>query len=288
MSGSPSKIIGTETILLGEQFLGVRDKIEDDPRFANMRQLCTFDAGATSLTFKTEHIHPKAKRKATPVMLLFSNPHPLSVQAGMFLSEPRSSLFWRRLFDCAALEAPESLDDAIDNWDDASPAVLAQHLLGGEYGGDVLLHFDCMEALPTNQYADLSRLFLGADGKELRKQQLLDPGLERLAQISEEASILHWIVFSAEAFRTIVGHRAAGKDAPRRIRSALDEHIVSGDTREFWRSLEDLHHVVNVGGREITVYLGLIARAKNWKAEGGRRYFTLMLDRIFRQILTGT
>ena len=288
MGRSPSPIIGTRTILLGEQYPCVRDKIEEEPRFADMRQICTFDSDATSLTFKTEHIHPEAKRKAMPVMLLFSNPHPLSVQAGMFLSEPRSSLFWRRLFDCAVLEAPKALDNAIDNWDDASPGVLARHLLGGEYGGDVLLHLDCMEALPTNQYADLSRLFLGAGGQELRKQQLLDPGLERLVQVSEEAGIRHWIVFSVQAFRTVVGDKTTGKNAPRRICAALKEHIATGDTREFWRSLEDLHHVVNVEGREISVYLGLIARAKNWKAQDGRRYFTLMLDRIFQQILTGT
>ena len=60
---------------------------------------------------------------------------------------------------------------------------------------------------------------------------------------------------------------------------------MSGETGKFWRSLADLHHVVRLGGQEVSVYLGLIARAKNWKAEGGRRYFTLMLDMIFEQIL---
>ena len=288
MSRPLSPIIDTRTILLGEQYLRVRDKIEDEPCFADMRQLCTFDANARSLTFKTEHIHPKAKHGTTPVLLLFSNPHPLSVQAGMFLSEPRSSLFWRRLFDCKALDLPEALDDAIDTWNDNSPDVLARHLLEGEYGGDVLLHLACLEALPTNQYIDLSRLFTGTDGRSLRKRQLLEPGLERLVQVSENAGIRHWIVFSVKAFRMVVGDRAAGKYAPRRICAALDEHIASREIWEFWKSLADLHHVVNLGGHEVSVFLGLIARAKNWKAPNGRRYFTLMLDRIFQQILTST
>ena len=82
-----------------------------------------------------------------------------------------------------------------------------------------------------------------------------------------------------------MGDRAAGKYAPRRIRTAINEHITTGDTREFWKSLADLHHVVNLGGHEVSVFLGLIARAKNWKAADGRRHFTLMLDKIFEQIL---
>lgn len=285
MSKLPGSIIESQTITLGRQFHDVRGKIEGEPMFADMMRLCTFDGRSQSVRFQTERIHPPALDGRNSVLLLFSNPHPLSVLTGMFLSEPRSRVFWRRLFDCQDLEPPAALAHAIDHWDDRSPAVLTQHLLTGQHGGKLLLHFDCLEALPTNQYADLSKLFRGKSSRELRQHQLQEPGLERLELASEVADISHWVVFSVQAFRKVVGDRSVGKYAPKRICAAIEEHISSGDTEKFWRSLDDLHQVVQIGGREISVFLGLIARAKNWRTSNGLRYFTLMMDRIFAQVL---
>ena len=49
------------------------------------------------LHFLTERIHPKDTAGKRPrAMLLFSNPHPDSVERGLFMSEPRSRGFWAK------------------------------------------------------------------------------------------------------------------------------------------------------------------------------------------------
>jgi hypothetical protein len=233
----------------------------------------------------TESIHPnRHPGRRTPVLLLFSNPHPLSVRAGMFLSEPRSRSFWRRLFDSSALRAPASLNAAIDHWTEDSPQLLARHLFDGDYSSNLLLHLDCLEPLPTNQYADLNRLFPGPAGRKLRQNLLYTPGLRRLASLSRTSRCHHWLVFSVQAFRKLSGDPNAAKNAPRRICRALDQWLESGDTARFWDTLADTRATLDLGGQPAHLHLPLIARAKHWQAKNSQRYFTLMLDRIFEAI----
>jgi hypothetical protein len=147
------------------------------------------------------------------------------------------------------------------------------------------LFFDCLEALPTNQYSDLNKLFPGKNGRALRRRVLQDSGFRNLIQVSEQKNINSWVVFSAEAYRIVVGDRSAAKDAPNRICSAIDHYFSDHDKSRFWDSLADLRTTVNYEAHSFRVYLSLIARHKYRKAENGERYFTVMLDRILEEIL---
>ena len=83
-------IIREQTIQLGREYKTIKQTITTTEQFSHLAAICSFDPRRQSLTFKTEKIHPlKTKPRTTPVLLLFSNPHPRSVAAGMFLSEPR-------------------------------------------------------------------------------------------------------------------------------------------------------------------------------------------------------
>ena len=246
------------------------------PKFYNTSKICNFSKDEKSLTFQTEKIHPKFKKnKLIPIMMLFSNPHPLSVQTGLFLSDPRSRLFWKRLFQCSAMNPSENLMNAISNWKNDPPKILIEFLLNGGYSDKFILFFDCLEELPTNQYSDLKKLFSGEIGRNLRKQVLQNPGLGNLVQISKRHQIKSWIVFSAEAYRYIVGKKNIAKYAPKRICNSINTYISKKDINEYWKSLKDLKCKISLNNYEITVYLSLIARCKNWKTQNGQRYFTI-------------
>ncbi|MFC1552835.1 hypothetical protein ACFL6P_09780 [Candidatus Latescibacterota bacterium] len=94
-----SRIIKEQKIF--EHFDSIKSIIQNNDLFINLSNICRFIDDEKSLIFKTEKIHPETiDEKAISILFLFSNPHPLSVKAGMFLSEPYSRLFWKRIFEC--------------------------------------------------------------------------------------------------------------------------------------------------------------------------------------------
>lgn len=144
-------IIQQQTINLNGHYDVIEERIKTNKKFSNLEQICSFNNQQRSLTFKTEKIHPTDYSSDTkPVILLFSNPHPLSVNAGMFLSEPSSRAFWKRLFSCDCLHPDQQLKEAINEWSDNTIQILNQHLLSPTYSKKITLFFDCLEPLPTN------------------------------------------------------------------------------------------------------------------------------------------
>lgn len=278
-------IIREQKIILNDQYDSIKTRIKRLDDFVNLASICSFNDEQESLTFKTEKIHPEITGdKFTSLMFLFSNPHPLSVKAGLFLSEPRSRSFWQRLFECNHINPPEKIMKAIKNWTSSTPEILSDCLLKGEYDSKFRLFFDCLESLPTNQYGDLKKLFQTKKGRTLRQFVLQAPGLQNLIEISQQNNIRTWIAFSVEAYRYLVGDKDIAKNAPKRICQAVDAYLEDGDTLKFWDSLKDLKRTIPHGTDSITVYLALIARCKDWKTKNGERYFTIMLNQIFDQI----
>ena len=279
-------IISEQTILLREQYDFIKTTINQDDDFKNLLKICRFNDEQKTLTFKTEKIHPENTEKMySSIMFLFSNPHPLSVKTGIFLSEPRSRSFWQRLFECKHITVPEKIEKVITNWDSETPEILSEYLLNSEYSGRIKLFFDCLEALPTSQYGHLKKLFPKKTGQALRKQALQNPGLQNLVDVSQQNNIKSWIVFSAEAYRYLVGETDVAKNALKRICMAIDDCLENNDTLKFWDSLKDLKRTVQYETCSITVYLALIARCKNWKTKNSEKYFTIMLNQILDDIL---
>lgn len=280
-------IIRKQEIILNDQYDSIKTRIKQLDDFINLSIICSFNDEQKSLTFKTEKIHPEITGdKFTSLMFLFSNPHPLSVKAGLFLSEPRSRSFWQRLFECNHINPPKIIKKAIKNWTSSTPEILSDCLLKGEYDSKFRLFFDCLESLPTNQYRDLKKLFQTKTkkGRSLRQFVSQTPGLQNLIKTSQQNNIQTWIVFSVEPYRYLVGEKNIAKNAPNRICKALDVFLEDGDTLKFWDSLKDLKSKIQHGTDSITVYLSLIARCKNWKTKSGERYFTVMLNQIFHEI----
>jgi hypothetical protein len=288
MGNQNMSIIRQQTINLEDHFDTIKESIQTNKKFSNLKQICSFNSQQRSLTFKTEKIHPTDYSSDTkPVMLLFSNPHPLSVNAGMFLSEPSSRAFWKRLFSCDCLHPDQQLKKAIYEWSDDTIGILTQDLLSPTYSEQITLFFDCLEALPTNMYSHLATLIPNiGKTKGFRKKVLQVSGKEQLATISEQHNITSWIVFSVKAYRNIVGEDNIGKYAPKRIPKAIDDYLLNQDSRLFWDQLSDLKSTITVRGKKISVYLSLIARSKEHTASTGEYYFTVMLDQIMNDIIS--
>jgi len=121
-----------------------------DPR------LISFNDQEKSVTFTSERLIPTTTNKRPRVMLLFSNPHPHSVQQGMFLSPStrgQESLFWPVMYDAGWLPIPK---------EDRTPDNLRDICLNVDYEGPFEFIFYCYYAFPTNYPEDICKIF----GKE--------------------------------------------------------------------------------------------------------------------------
>lgn len=127
------------------EYQSVKGKLESNPDFLSLRKIIlSFDDAGKTITYLTEEITPEHKgAERTKVLLLFKNPHPDSVAAGLFLSEPHSQDFWKRLFEVdynRSLLPMLNRPDWIDN--------LADTLLTGKYDSPFLYYFRCLRKLP--------------------------------------------------------------------------------------------------------------------------------------------
>ena len=136
----------------------VKTRLQMEPAFVSVRKLCTYDDEAQDITYLTEEITPEYEgNDRTKVLLLFKNPHPDSVAAGLFLSESHSQIFWNRLFE---VDYNRSLLPLLNESDWISR--VADTLLSGKYDSPFLYYFRCLYPFPTRQFADLQKLFTGA------------------------------------------------------------------------------------------------------------------------------
>jgi hypothetical protein len=262
-------IITSRSLELGDNFDDIKDKIESDKRYAGLEKLCQFYDKGKRLEYCTERIHPNHFEHPArmPILLLFSNPHPDSVRRGLFLSGPHSRAFWQRLFESDHLRLPCG-EINLKCWGKSTPKLLGQLMLEGKYESDFLLYFHCLWPIPTNQVADLKRLFAS---KPQLWGKINEDGRKELIELIEREQIKHSIVFNAGVFRLITKTEVKGWGK----KDAVGEFLKSGDKEKYWR--------VDSNGKYI--YLSLHTRAKNWKDGKGQRYFTRFLDMILRRIL---
>jgi hypothetical protein len=126
-------------------------------------------------------------------MLLFSNPHPLSVHQGMFLSpnsKGRENLFWPTMEDAGWLHIP------IEN---RNPKALADICLKVNYPGPFELIFYCYYAFPTDFPEDISKIF----GKEYFRR-VIEPGaIDEFRKTIQETSVEAVVTFNKGIFNLV-------------------------------------------------------------------------------------
>ncbi|TSA48170.1 MAG: hypothetical protein D4R56_00885 [Deltaproteobacteria bacterium] len=235
------------------------------------------DDVALTINYKTEEITPIVSNKnKIKVLLLFKNPHPDSVAAGLFLSEPHSQAFWERLFEvdynCKLLPLLNKRD-----WIGS----LADTLLTGKYNSPFLYYFRCLYPFPTRQFADLQQLFAGAPSTY--RTEILDRSLREFTAYVEQHGIRNVIVFFKDAVEFLGGRvLPTSINAVATAKQGIDQAIAHGDDSLFWRQNSGFRQKTNDG---LLVYLNMNTRAKNHGTHLPKRYFTYNLEFILKDIL---
>jgi hypothetical protein len=151
-----------------------------------------------SVTFQSECLIPRKDKGRPRVLLLFSNPHPGSIQKGMFHSpDPRIANLWRDLRN-GGLFATE--DDVLE-----SPESLRKHCLKVVYEGPFAFAFTCYWVFPTAYPSQLKSLF----GPTMEPPGLEDPEV-RLNRLLKKWRPRAIISFNGKVFRALTNENIAG------------------------------------------------------------------------------
>jgi hypothetical protein len=234
---------------------------------------------------KTEQILPQKHTDRIPVMLLFSNPHPVSVSHCLFLSEPHSRIFWKRLLDCKTA-FPEQRNPDFVNYDSdklknpIEVRKLGKVMVSGNYESKFTLYFYCYWALPTKMAGDLEDIFKSCPALW---NKICEKSQNRFKETLNKFEIKNVIVFA---------------DAPfKQITNVSDTSYKYQDWRfdieEYLEKTEDSENKLIIkiqwplkDNNQIQVYRSLITKDKNLKIGNTEtRYFTELLDMIFQNIL---
>jgi hypothetical protein len=267
-------------------FNDIKKRIESDYTYAGLEKLCRFHLKEKRIDYLTESIYPNREKNPDriPVLFLFSNPYPDSVSRCLFLSEPHSRSFWKRLSESHHFKDMK-LKQLVKDWDDlTTPKRIAQFMLEGEYKSRFLLYFHCLWPIPTNQFGDLKRLFKGKE--ELWNEKVDKVSKEELHYLIEDCDIKHIVVFPSAIFNEIT-LKIAPKGWRKSIKDAVDTFDKDRNITRYWECLSG-GYAQYKSSSDVHVYLALDTRRKDWGKGMDKRYFTwaidMILDRILRQV----
>lgn len=112
-----------------------------------------FRTNDNSISFKTEQISPNNRDTRPNVLFLFSNPHPDSVEQGMFLSPSANNKihnFWTFMQKSGWFKIPNN---------DLTPNNLANVFTDNTYDSEFNIFFKCFYEFPTKMPKDLETIF---------------------------------------------------------------------------------------------------------------------------------
>ena len=189
-----SSINFKRTYPLHESFDSIKEHaIQVLDKYRGYPDLLTFNDLESSVTFSSERLIPTASTNRPRVMLLFSNPHPLSVHQGMFLSpnsKGRENLFWPVMEDAGWLPIPK---------ENRNPKQLVDICLKVEYPGPFELIFYCYYAFPTDYPDHIKKIF----GREYFSKIIEKEAVDELRNTIEETSVEAVVTFNKGIFNLV-------------------------------------------------------------------------------------
>jgi hypothetical protein len=202
--------------------------------------LIEFNDFERSVTFSTEKLIPATSTNRPRVMLLFSNPHPYSVQQGMFLSPNKIGVenpFW------PVMEYSGWLPISKEN---RNPKQLADICLKAEYPGPFELIFYCYYAFPTDYPNDLRKIFEGDFFKEVIQPKAKNEFWETI----QDTAVKAVVSFNKEIFN-LVSKEPSKRCIDRLMGGELIQSQIKGVDRRIpifltfptgWRFRHDITH----------------------------------------------
>ncbi len=193
----PNSTINTvHTARLGKRYGRVARYLRK--HYPDGRRVYNLTKTAQSITFQSECLIPRKDRGRPRVLLLFSNPHPGSIQKGMFHSaERRVANLWADLRGAGLFSSEDALLK--------SPDALRGHCLNVQYDGPFTFGFACYWFFPTSYPRDLKSLF----GKTMEPPGLEDPNV-RLNRLLAKWKPKAIISFNGKVFEALTGEGTRG------------------------------------------------------------------------------
>ncbi|MFC1997622.1 hypothetical protein ACFLXI_08475 [Chloroflexota bacterium] len=211
------------TYQLGDGYEGVQERARLKlAKYWEYPNLITFKDQDRSVTFTTERLIPTLALNRPRVMLLFSNPHPHSVDQGMFLSPNtigRENQFWPVMEKAGWLPIPK---------EDRTPAQLANICLNVSYEGPFDLIFYCYYAFPTDYPKDIQEIFGKVYFNQTIEPQSKDEFQKTIQELSTEAVVTFnkgvFNLVSKEPVARYIDRLKAGELIQSQIKG-VDKHI---------------------------------------------------------------
>jgi hypothetical protein len=185
-----------KTYELGEDYQSIKERasrILGEYLTGAYQGLIDFNDEAKSVTFSTEKLTPTVSTNRPRVMLLFSNPHPLSVHQGMFLSpntKRRENSFWPVMDDAGWLPIPK---------EKRNPKQLADICLKAIYRGPLELLFYCYYAFPTNYPEEIKKIF----GDQYFSQYIEPEAKKEFREAIQDAAVQAVVTFNKGIFNLV-------------------------------------------------------------------------------------
>ena len=130
---------------LKDNYKKVCKNIKNDATLKNyINSIIFFNDVESSIHYITERICPRKIEKRIPVVLLFSNPHPNSLQEGIFLAGV--SRFWKVMQESKIIKFKENIKNPT--------RLTMEQLLSLDYKSDFAFYFYCFFDFPS-KFPDL-------------------------------------------------------------------------------------------------------------------------------------
>jgi hypothetical protein len=182
------------TYPLGEEYERIKERADQVlHKYLVFQELIYFDDLERSVIFSTERLIPDVSSDRPRVMFLFSNPHPLSVHQGMFLSSNsvgRENLFWPLMEDAGWLPIEKV---------NRNPKQLAEICQKLKYLGPFEFIFYPYYVFPTDYPEDIKRIF----GKEYYSQWIEPEAMNEFKKTIHENSIEAVVTFNKGIFNLV-------------------------------------------------------------------------------------
>jgi hypothetical protein len=152
-------------------------------------------------------------------------------------------------------------------------------MVEGRYESVFLLYFHCFYPVPTNQLQDFESLFK----RDAEPRKAIDMASKtELVRLTKEKGVKNIVAFTVPLFRMIT---KTGKPGWRDLIKRAKHDFLTNDFPKD-EDVEERRARLSLGNaNDIDVYMGLDTRWKNVTTRKGGRYFTLILDAIFKRIL---
>jgi len=179
---------------LGEEYKSIKRRAEKFlEKYLDYSGVIAFNDADKSVRFATERLIPERSFGRHPLMLLFSNPHPHSIQQGMFFSpntKGQQSTFWSIMRRAGWFDVPESK---------CSPKHLRDHFLQVKYDGPFAFSFYCYYAFPTGYPDHIRKVF----GESFFKRVIEHEAKAEFKKTLEQTGIESIITFNKDIFNHV-------------------------------------------------------------------------------------